>query len=191
MLNAQDLRKGHVIRYESILYKVIDADYHTGGGKAGGIVHAKMRNLDTGHLAEHRFASHDKLEDMDVHREIMNFLYLTGDECCFMNPESFEQVSLPKAGLGPIVAYLKEGMKVQMEFLDGKPIAVDFPPQVEVIVRSTAAGIKGDTDSTFKTAVIENGLEVLVPQFIKTGDTIKVEIESGKYLERVHKEHRA
>jgi elongation factor P len=187
MLNAQELRKGHVIRHEGVLYKIIAADYHVGGGKAGGMVHAKMRNLSTGHLTEHRFASHDKIDDMDVHRQTMDFLYLAAEECCFMNPESFEQVSMPKAGLGPIVPYLKEGMKVDMEFMEGAPISVDFPPYVEVTVTSTAAGIKGDTDSTYKTAVIDNDLEVLVPQFIKTGDTIKVDIESGKYLERVQK----
>jgi len=191
MINAQELRKGHVVSHEGVLYKVISADYHTGGGKIGGLVHAKMRNLGTGHLTEHRFTSHDKLEDMDVNRQTMDFLYLTADECCFMNPESFEQVSLPKAGLGPIVPYLKEGMKVQMEFLEGRPISVDFPPCAEVTVTATAAGIKGDTDSTYKTAVIDNGMEVLVPQFIKTGDTIKIEIESQKYLERVQKERKA
>jgi len=90
--------------------------------------------------------------------------------------------------LDHVVNYLKEGMKVQMEFFDGNPLSVDIPPYADLVVASTAAGIKGETgDSTYKSATLDNGLEILVPQFIKTGDLIKVEVETGKYIERLQK----
>lgn len=188
MINAQELRKGHLIRHEGALYKIVAADYHVGGGKVGGMVHTKMRNLSTGHLTEHRFASHDKIENLETERQDVEFLYTTKDECFFMNPVNYEQVSMPKANLGHVISYLKEGMKVLMEFYDGNPISVELPPHAEVAVASTAAGLRGDTtDSTYKPAVLDNGLEILVPQFIKEGDLIKVEVETGKYIERLQK----
>ena len=188
MIPASELRKGQVIRHEGARCKVVAADYHVGGGKSGGMVHAKLRDLASGHVSEHRFASHDKVEDLDVHRETMDFLYLAGDECCFMNPATFEQVSLPKANLGPLVPYLAEGMKVQVEFLEGEPLSVDIPPHADVTVVSTAPGIRGEgMDNTLKPATIVGGLDVLVPQFVKEGDRIRVEIETGKYLERLQK----
>ncbi len=188
MINAQDLRKNQVIRHQGVLFKIIESNYHVGGGKLGGMTHVKMRNLDTGHLVEHRFASHEKIEDVETLRHDMQYLYEDKNECTFMNPDTYEQTSIPKSKLGNITAYLKEGMKVQMEFFEGKPIAVNIPPYAEVLVASTAQGIKGDaSDSTYKTAVLENGMEILVPQFIKTGDLIKVEVETGKYVERLKK----
>jgi elongation factor P len=188
MIIASELRKGQVIRHEGTLYKILGADYHVGGGKIGGLVHVKLLNVKTGHQTEHRFTSHDKIEELDVHRETMDFLYVAGDECCFMNPQTFEQVALPKAALGALVPYLTEGMKVQMEFLEGQPLSVDAPPHAEVAVASTGSGIRGEgTDNTYKPAMLTNGLEVLVPQFVKAGDRIRVEIDTGKYLERVQK----
>jgi len=186
MVNAQELKKGQVIRHEGALYKVLMADYHISGGKGGGMVNVKMRDLKGGHLAEHRFNSHDKIEDLETHKQDVEFLYATKDECFFMNPSNYEQVSISKTSMGPAMNYLREGMKVQMEFLEGNPLSVDIPPYAEVTVASTAQGIKGETgDSTYKSATIDNGLEILVPQFIKTGDHIKVEVETGKYIERL------
>lgn len=188
MINAQELKKDQVIRHERVLYKIVAADYHVGGGKVGGMVHTKMRNLNSGHLTEHRFASHDKIDDVETHKQDVEFLYATKDECFFMNQANFEQVSIPKANLGPAINYIKEGMKVQMEFYEGSPLSVNVPPYADVTIASTAAGIKGETgDSTYKAATLDNGLEILVPQFIKEGDHIKVEIETSKYIERVQK----
>jgi elongation factor P len=188
MISPQDLRKNHVIRHQGELFKIIESNYHAGGGKLGGMAHVKMRNLSTGHLIEHRFASHEKIEDIETQRHEVDYLYDTKDECTFMNPATFEQITIPKARLGSIAAYLKEGMKVQVEFFEGTPIGINIPPYAEVIISSTAPGIKGETgDSTYKTAILENGMEILVPQFINTGDLIKVEVETGKYIERLQK----
>lgn len=188
MINAQELKKGQVIRHEGLLYKIVAADYHISGGKGGGVVNVKMRDLKGGHLAEHRFDSHDKIEDLETHKQDVEYSYSTKDECFFMNQTNFEQVSIAKTSLGPALNYLKEGMKVQMEFFEGNPLSVIVPPNAEVTVAATAAGIKGETgDSTYKAATLDNGLEVLVPQFIKTGDLIKVEVETGRYIERLQK----
>lgn len=188
MITAQELHKNHVIKYEGDVYKIIDADFHVGGGKTGGMVHVKMRNLNTGHLKESRLAAHDKIEDLDTQKQDVEFLFGTKDECTFMNQSNFEQVTLSKAQLGNILYYLKEGMKLQMEFLDGNPISINFPPNAEAVVTTTAAGLKGDTtDSTYKSATLDNGMDILVPQFIKEGDLVKIEVETGKYLERVKK----
>jgi elongation factor P len=100
-----------------------------------------------------------------------------------MNPETFDQVSLPKALFGPAAAYLKENDLVEVEFHEGRAISAHFPPSVEAVVASTGAVMKGV--GTPKEAVLENGARVLVPQWIKEGDRIRLEVESGKYLERV------
>ncbi len=184
MIAASTLRMGNVIRFEKELYKVVESLVHAGGGKAGSMVHAKLRNLTTGHVIERRLNPEDKIEDISVTRTKMQMLYRDGDNFCFMNPESYDQIIIPKHAVGPAAPFLKENDVCELEFYEDKPLSVLFPPVVELTVSSTGAGLRG-SDSTLKEAVLENGFTVMVPQFIEEGDRIRLDVETCKYLERV------
>lgn len=185
---STEIRENDVLRLENNLHKVIAANIHTGGGKTGAMVHLKLRHLATGHVTERRFATTEKVERLDIERLEMQYLYGDGDTLYFMNPANYEQLSLKKHSVGGAALFLKEESRVQVELYEGAPLAINFPIVVEVVVASTGAGLRGQGDSTYKEAVLDNGLTVLVPQFIKEGDAIRVEVETQRYLERVRKE---
>ena len=188
MLLASDLKRNTVLRINGALYRVVEANYHTGGGKVGGMMHAKLKEIGKNHFAEKRFHPDDKLEDVDVEKKSVEFSYETGDEYYFMDPVSYDQVSFRKEQIGPAAAFIREGMKVSADFLDGNPIDITLPELVKVEVVSTGAAVKGETDGTYKEAELDNGQKILVPQFIKQGDKIMVRVQTGEYAERVKKE---
>ena len=112
------------------------------------------------------------------------FLYMDGGQCCFMHPDTYEQTELPRETIGPRASLLLPGMKLSIEFLDGRPVNVVFPDVLEVKVTGTAPPLHQQSDTNFKPARLENGIEVLVPQFVKTGDLIRLHVESMKYMAR-------
>ncbi|HKW98436.1 MAG TPA: elongation factor P [Bryobacteraceae bacterium] len=184
MITASQLRSGMAIRYDGQLYKAISADYHPGQGKMGGVTHARLQNLSTGTLWEHSFRAELKLEDMPVERQSMSFLYSDAGECWFMNPETYEQVSIPAKAIGAQAAFLRPEMQLPVEFVDGQPVSVSFPEILDVRIADTAPPIHQQQDNTLKPASLENGVEVMVPQFIKPGDLIRLDMQTLKYLER-------
>lgn len=190
MIVASQLRGGRALRVEGELYKVLAADYHAGGGKMGGVVHSKLRNMRTGTLWEHRFRSDEKLEDLTLERQTMEFLYSDADHCHFMNPNNFEQVAVPRKVLGPAERFLQPEMRVPVEFFEGQAVSIIFPDIVELKVASTAPPVHSQQDNTWKTAALENGLEIMVPQFIESGEAVRVEVETGRYVERARRGER-
>ena len=185
MVSASQLRAGMAIRFEGQPYKVIAADYHPGQGKMGGTTHSRLQNLSTGTFWEHSFRSELKLEDIAVERQTLEFLYTDGDQCCFMNPDTYEQTEIAKAVIGPQAQFLDAGMRLAVEFVDGRPVGVLFPDFLEVKIADTAPPMHQQVDSTFKPAKLDNGLEVMVPQFVKTGDMIRLDLHTMKYMDRV------
>jgi len=169
---------------------VITAEYHAGQGKMGGVTHVRLKNIDTGTLWEHRFRSDEKLEDLPLEKQQMDFLYSDSDNCFFMHPETFEQVSVPKKAIGQAEKFLKPEMRVPVEFFDGQPVSVGFPDIVEARVAETAQPVHTQQDNTWKTARLENGTEIMVPQFIRPGEVIRVDVETGRYVERAKAEGR-
>lgn len=184
MVTASQLRAGMVIRHEGHPYKVLFADYHPGQGKMGGVTHARLKNLATGTTWEHSFRSDLKLSDVAVERQSMEFLYSDSDGCYFMHPETFEQVVIPVETIGQQARFLKEGMQVPVEIVDGSPTSVMFPDFLEVRIADTAPPIHQQQDSTWKPARLENDVEVMVPQFIKAGDVIRLDMNNLKYMDR-------
>src|ERR1017187_2411342 len=170
MVIASQLRAGMAIKYQGQDYKVIAAEYHPGQGQMGGATHARMQNLSTGTFWEHSFRSDLKLDDIAVERLTLEFLYADSDICFFMNPDSYEQTEVPKTTVGEQAQFLEAGMRLGVEFVDGKPVGVLFPDFLEVKIADTAPPMRQQVDSTFKLAKLENGVEVMVPQFLKTGD---------------------
>lgn len=114
----------------------------------------------------------------------MEFLYSDADGCCFMHPETYEQFTIPAATIGDHARFLKEGMEVPVEFVNGSPISVQFPDVLEVRIADTTPPVHAQQDSTWKSAKLENGVEVMVPQFIKTGDMIRLDMQNLKYMDR-------
>jgi elongation factor P len=185
MITASQLRAGMVIKYEGQNYKVLAADYHSGQGRMGGATHARLQNLSTATSWEHSFRSDLKLEEILIDRYTLDFLYADADQCYFMNPESFEQTEIENSVVGPQSEFLLPGMKLGVEFLEGRPVRVLFPEFVHVSVADTAPPIHQQPDSSFKPARLENGAKIMVPLFIKTGDVIRVDLQAMKYMDRV------
>ncbi|HXE75495.1 MAG TPA: elongation factor P [Candidatus Xenobia bacterium] len=189
VIAAPDLRAGMTVRLEGELYKVISADYHAGGGKMPGVTHAKLRNRLTGAVRERRFRPEERLEAVEIERQAMQFLYADDEQCYFMNPESFEQIGVPNERLGPVARYLQPELTIPVEFSDGQPVGAVFPDIVEVRVATTAPPVHGaGSDNVWKEAELENGLTIMVPPFIAAGEMIRVEVETGKYVDRARTE---
>jgi elongation factor P len=190
MVTASQLRVGMAIKFEGQRYKVVAAEYHGGQGKMGGATHARLQNLDTRTFWEHSFRADLKLEEIALERQALEFLYASGDECCFMNPETYEQTEVETAFVGePQAGLLEAGMKLSVEFLEGRPVSVLFPDVLEVKIVDTAPPIHQQQDSNYKPAKLANGIEVMVPQFVKTGDAIRLDVANMRYMDRAKAKH--
>ncbi|HTF57520.1 MAG TPA: elongation factor P [Planctomycetota bacterium] len=186
-LQATEIRKGHVIRWENSVWTVINVDHITPGNWRA-IIQIKMRNLQTGSSREQRFSSGDKLEL--VHTEVHDFeyLYQSGANYVFMNLENYEQIELHKELLGEDAQWLKENLPVKIHFLDGSALEIELPPAVDLKVVQTEPQLKGATvTNVYKPAKLETGAVVQVPPFIAEGEIIRVDTRSGEYLERAGK----
>lgn len=186
MKPAADMRTGMVIRLDTELYRVIHADYQAGGGKMHGVTHAKLRSIRTGGVTERRFRQDERFEEIELDRQMMEFLYFEGDFCVFMHPETYEQVNLSKESLGGFAPYLQPNQTLQVDFFEGEAVDIQCPASVELRVESTPEALHIQNSSVLKEATLENGMEVQVPQFIKPGDLVRIDVETGKYHERVH-----
>ena len=185
MVIACQLRPGTVLKIGADIFKVFESTYHIGQGKMPGSVHTRAHNVITGTLKEFRFRPEERLEETLLQKQDMEFLYSDADAVTFMNPETYEQVSIPREAIGAAAKFLQAEMKVPVEFYEGQPVSIVFPPIVEAKVTTTAQPVHQQQDNTYKPATLGNGLEILVPQFIKPGETIRVEVATEKYVDRV------
>lgn len=184
MLSATQLRPGMVIKFNNDLYSIFKTEHRTPGNLRG-FVQAKMRKLSSGAMIEHRFSSEDRVERAVLDEHEMEYLYDDGEAYHFMNTENYEQMHLNRDLLGDAVNYIKPGFKCIVVFYEGKPLGVDLPPSVELLIVETEPGIKGATVSNVtKPAKLETGLIVQVPPFISEGERIRVSTTDGSYLER-------
>lgn len=190
MVVASQIRVGAVVRFEGHDYKVIGTEYRPGQGRMSGAMHTRLRNLDTGTMWEHAFRAELKLEEIPLDKRTLEFLYADENHCFFMDPENFEQTEIPKPLVGIQARFLEAGMKLAVEFIAGRPIQVLFPDVLEVKIADTAPSAHQQQDTNFKPATLENGVEVLVPQFVKTGDTIRLDIENLRYMDRAKSKSR-
>lgn len=184
MIASTQLRPGMVVKFNNELHTVFSMVHRTPGNLRG-FVQAKMRNLRSGSMIEHRFSSEDKVERVSLDEHEMEYLYDDGDSYYFMNTETFEQTHFTKDTLGDGILYLIPQLHVNVEFYEGKPISVELPPSVEMTVMETEPGLKGATVSNVtKPAKMETGLVVQVPPFINEGEKIRVSTADGSYQER-------
>ena len=174
-----------VVKFNNELHSVFSMNHRTPGNLRG-FVQAKMRNLRSGSMVEHRFSSEDKVERAILDEVEMEYLYDDGDYFYFMNTENFEQLHLTKDLLGDATYYLIPSLKVNVEFYEGKPMSVELPPSVNLKITDCEPSLKGSTVSNVtKAATVETGLVVQVPPFVNNGETIRVATSDGSYQERV------
>src|SRR5262245_23143196 len=184
MIQATQMRPGMVIKFNNDLFSVFSVNHRTPGNLRG-FVQAKMRNLKSGTMIEHRFSSEDRVEKAVLEEVEMEYLYDDGEYYYFMNTENYEQMHLTQEILGDATSYLIPQLKVHIEFYEGKPMSVELPATVDLKVVETEPGLKGATVSNVtKPAKLETGLVVQVPPFITTGEKIRVNTAEGTYQER-------
>jgi elongation factor P len=181
---ATQLRPGMIIKHNNDLHAVFSVEHRTPGNLRA-FIQAKLRNVRTGAMFEHRFRSGDAIEKITVDEQEMEYLYSDGDDYYFMDTTNFEQLHLTRDTLGDSVDYLIANLKIKVEFYDGKPVGIELPQTVELTVIETEPGLKSATASSVtKPAKTETGLVVQVPPFINEGEKIRVDTSEGAYLSR-------
>jgi elongation factor P len=181
---ATQLRPGMIIKHNNDLHSVFSVEHRTPGNLRA-FIQAKLRNLRTGAMFEHRFRSTDHIEKINVDETEMEYLYNDGDGYYFMNTENYEQLHLNRDILGDAVDYLIPNLQIRVEFYNGKAVGIELPQTVELTVLETEPGLKSATASSVtKPAKTETGLVVQVPPFINEGEKIKVDTAEGVYLSR-------
>jgi len=187
---ASGLAEGKVIRVEGQIYRVLKVETKAAAAKLGGVVKAELSNVATGRLWEARFRPQEHVEELEVERRNMEFLFRAGETATFMDPGTFEQIEVPVELLGAAVNFLQSGATVLLEFFEGKPIDAVTPDIVEAQVVRTAPPAHSQQDSAWKEATLENGTAIRVPLFIAPEEWVRVDLRTGRYLERVHSDHK-
>jgi len=184
MAAANDLRKGMCIRYNGNPAIVLEVQHRTPGNLRA-FVQAIIRYIGTGKSADVRFGSTDKVETVDVERKELEFSYKDGSGFHFMDPESYETVTFDEAFVGDAKKYLVENLKCEVLYVQSKAATIQVPASVLLKVVESADGVKGDSaNNVQKPAVLETGLSITVPLFIKEGELVKVSTENGQYMGR-------
>jgi elongation factor P len=181
---ATQMRPGMIIKHNDQLHLVFKVEHRTPGNLRA-FIQAKLRNLKSGAMFEHRFRSADAIEKVTVDEMTMEYLYNDGDDYYFMNPENYEQTVLKASTLGDTVDYLTPNLQIKVSYFDGVAVGVEPPNFVELTVVETEPGLKSATASSVtKPAKLETGLIVQVPPFINEGEKIRVDTSEGAYLSR-------
>ncbi len=181
---ATDLKPGAVFKMDKDTFIVLKYD-HIAMGRGGAVIKVRVKNLKTLSIVDKSFSNNDKFDDADVSKSNYQFIYSEDSIGYFMDIESFEQVSVD---IGDDIKYLKNGEKVIGMSIDGKLVSVDIPKIVELTVKDTEEGVKGNSSSNpTKPAELETGLIIQVPLFVKQGEVVRVNTENGEYVGRESK----
>jgi elongation factor P len=181
---ATQIRRGMVIVFEGDPCRVLEFRHHTPGNLRA-MVQAKLKNLRTGSSYEHRFRAADSIDPASMETHDLEFLYQGGDTYHFMNTENYDQLEMDEEMLGDNAQWMQPGMKIQAEYYDGKPVGIKMPNSLVLEVIDTAPIMKTATKTaSSKPAKLENGVTINVPEFVGTGDKVKVNPTTGEYQER-------
>lgn len=183
-ISGVDIRPGNILEYEKGIWKVAKTQ-HTQPGKGGAFMQVEMKNLIDGRKTNVRFRSADTVEKVRLDTKDFQFLYVEGDQLVFMDIENYEQIQLPADLLGDAAAFLQDGMQVLLEMWEERPISVELPEQVEATIVEADAVVKGQTaSSSYKPAVLDNGVRVMVPPHIESGTRIVVDVYEKAYVRK-------
>ena len=183
-LLATQLRKGMIVKIENKLYQIFGCQ-HVTPGNLRGFVRVKMRNIQSGSMAEEKLRSEDIVERVSLEQKAMQYLYNDNEGYHFMDTVTYDQVQLTAELLGDSVGFLKPEMSIEVEFYGENPIGIELPQTVDLKVIETMPAIKGATATNqTKPATLETGVVIQVPPFIGEGDLIRVNTETGEYQTR-------
>jgi elongation factor P len=181
---ASDMRRGMAIMFNGEPCRVLEFHHHTPGNLRA-MVQAKLRRLKTGTQLEHRFRSTDTVDVADLETHELDFMYKSGDTYHFMNAENYDQLEVDEETLGESAKWMSEGMRIIAEFYEGRPIGIQLPSALTLEVVDTTPVMKTATKTaSTKPARLSNGVTVNVPEFVQTGERIRVKPETGEYLDR-------
>jgi elongation factor P len=184
MASANDLRRGMAISYNNDVSVVLDVQHRTPGNLRA-FVQATLRSIKTGKSSNVRFSSTEPIEVIPMSIRKMDFSYKDGEDFVFSDPETFETVNMSAELVGEGKNYLVENGRVTVTFVEGKAVEVELPASVVLTVADAPGGVKGDSaNNVMKLVTMETGIALQVPLFIKTGEKLKIDTRTGKYLER-------
>lgn len=183
MIGVTDLRAGTAFEEDGQFFTVLSYE-HIKMGRGSANIKVKVKNLKSGAIVDKSYINGAKVHDIQVLKKDMQYLYKDDDAVYFMDPETFEQISI-LLKIVPEHIYLKEGETFTVSFLSGEPLTVLLPPKMTFKVTETAPGAKGNSaTNVFKEAILENGMKTKVPLFINTGEMIRVDTRTGAYSEK-------
>ena len=183
-VNTNQFKNGMHIGIDGGVWRIVEFQ-HVKPGKGGAFVRTKVKNLDTGAVVDRTFRAGEKFQRMRTEVKSAQYLYDSGDDIVFMEDETYEQFSLPRASVADELQFIPPSTAVQIMTVDGKPSGLQLPSSIELTVAETEPGVKGDTVSNVtKPAKLETGATVQVPLFVNTGDRVKVDPREGRYISR-------
>ena len=186
-INANSLRVGNVIEYQNGLWVLLKRE-HVKPGKGGAYIQAELKNITHGTKTNVRFASSEDVEKAHLEIKKFQYQYMDKDDLVVMDMSSFEQFNFNKELLGDALAFLQDEMEVNVEFCNDKAIVISLPELVTLEIVSADAVVKNQTaSSSYKPAILTNGVRVMVPSFVEAGDKIVVKTSDGSYFERAKK----
>ncbi len=184
MLSISEIKTGKIIQVSGEPFAVAKAEHHK-MGRSGAVLKVKLKNLITGNMLDKTFQGNEKAEEAQTEKKKSNYLYRDGSSAFFMDNETFEQFELAAEMIGEKLKFLKEGTDVDTLYFENRPVAIDLPIKVSLRVASAPPGVKGNSaGSVTKKIILETGAEISAPLFIKDGDIIVVNTDSGEYVER-------
>ncbi|WP_136163342.1 elongation factor P [Sphingomonas flavalba] len=183
-ISGVDVRPGNILEYENGLWRAVKIQ-HTQPGKGGAYMQVEMKNLIDGRKTNVRFRSAETLEKVRLDTKDFQFLFRDGDTLTFMDKDTYDQITLSADMLGDEVAFLQDGMEVVLELYEDRPISVQLPDTIEATIVEADAVVKGQTaSSSYKPAVLDNGVRVMVPPHISSGTRIVVDVYEKTYVKR-------
>src|SRR5690625_1961785 len=184
MISVNDFKTGMTVEYEGGLWQVLEFQ-HVKPGKGAAFVRSKLRNLRNGNIQEKTFRAGEKIKRAHIDHKKMQYLYASGDNHAFMDMNTYEQIELSASQIEHELNFIKENMAVDIVLFEGEVIGINLPNNVELEVKETEPGLRGDTVSGgSKAATLETGLVVQVPLFINQGDTLVISTSDSKYVSR-------
>ena len=183
-VNAITIRPGNILEHEGKLWAVIKSEIFQ-PGKGASVVQVEMRDARTGTKVNVRFRTQETVERVSLDEREYQYLYPEGDSYTFMDVENYEQIHVPRDVIGEQADFLKDGMVVSIHTYEGQPLTVTLPQTAVMTIVEADAVVKGQTAaSSYKPAILENGVRVLVPPFVGRGERIVVNIQERSYVER-------
>ena len=185
-IQGNEIKPGMIIELDNDYWTVLKTQ-HVKPGKGGAFNQVELKSLTKGTKLNERFRSSENVERTQLEEKEFNFLYSDENHCFFMEPKSYEQISLEKKVLGDKVKLLTENLGVTISFLDEKPLSVDLPNNIECLIKSTEGVVKGQTAaSSYKPATLDNGISIMVPPFVEEGDKIILDTRSLEYVKKIN-----